>query len=118
MRALPACGALLTQICALGSVMGTPSSHADAVAYLVSVTVRPGYDFPDAGTALRYGNHLCNEVGRGQPFASLVSNTMADFSSTQEYQATYLISQAINELCPQLIWQLRNSAVHYTGPAQ
>jgi len=26
------------------------------------------------------------------------------------YQASYLISQAVNELCPTLAWQLRNSA--------
>ena len=42
---------------------------------------------------------------------------MADFSSTDEYQGTHLISQAVNELCPELTWQLRNSAAHYTGPA-
>ena len=32
-----------------------------------------------------------------------------------DYQAAYLINQAVNELCPALIWQLRNSAAHYTG---
>jgi hypothetical protein len=26
-----------------------------------------------------------------------------------------LINQAVNELCPSMIWQLRNSAAHYTG---
>jgi hypothetical protein len=27
-----------------------------------------------------------------------------------------LISQAVNELCPAQIWQLRNSAAHYRPP--
>jgi hypothetical protein len=116
MRAITVGGALLAQMSVLGAVTGTPACHADAVAYLVNVTVRPGYNFPDADTALGYGRGLCDQVDQGVPFASLVRNTMADFSSTEEYQATYLISQAVNELCPQLIWQLRNSAAHYTGP--
>lgn len=33
--------------------------------------------------------------------------------TTDDYQAPYLITQASNELCPQLIWQLRNSAAGY-----
>jgi hypothetical protein len=36
-----------------------------------------------------------------------------DFNTTDDYQGSYLISQAVNELCPALIWQLRNSAAHY-----
>jgi hypothetical protein len=117
MRATSATAAVTAQILVLGAVAGAPASRADSIAYLVNVTVRPGYNFPDAASALKYGYGLCDRVAQGLPFAQLVSNTMADFSSTDEYQANYLISQAVNELCPQLIWYLRNSAANYVGPA-
>lgn len=97
--------------------VGTPTAQADTVAYLVNVTVRPGYDFPNADAALSYGRGICERVRGGAPFARLTRDVMTDFSSTDEYQGTYLISQAVNELCPELIWQLRNSAAHYTGVA-
>ena len=109
--------ALLCAFAAAGAVTGTPAGRADALGYLVNVTVRPGYSFPDAEAALRYGYRVCERVGRGDSYPNLVADVMTDFSATDEYQGTYLIGQAVNELCPQLIWQLRNAAVHYTGPA-
>ena len=107
-------GALLAA-CGLGGVIGAQSARADAVAYLVNVTVRPGYNFPNADTALAYGNGICVKIGRGTTYSQLVAETMADFATTDEYQAVYLINQAANELCPELIWQLRQSAAHYVG---
>lgn len=108
---------LLAAIGAVSAALCAPTAHADTVAYLVNVSVRPGYNFPDAATALEYGRGICERVRHGAPFATLVRDIMADFASSDEYQGTYLISQAVNELCPELIWQLRNSAAHYTGPA-
>jgi hypothetical protein len=40
-----------------------------------------------------------------------------DFSTSDEYQAAYLINQAVGELCPAQIWQLRQSAAGYVAPA-
>ncbi|WP_236055901.1 DUF732 domain-containing protein [Mycobacterium sp. SM1] len=94
----------------------SPSAHADAVAYLVNVTVRPGYNFVNAGDALSYGYGICDNVLHGQSYAKLVGDVKADFDTSDEYQASYLISQAVNELCPALIWQLRNSAAGYRPP--
>jgi hypothetical protein len=37
------------------ALAGAPSAHADQVAYLVNVTVRPGYNFTNAAAALGYG---------------------------------------------------------------
>jgi Protein of unknown function (DUF732) len=90
-----------------------PPARADVVAYLVNVTVRPGYNFLNADDAIRYGQGICDRVGQGRPFALIISDIKTDFSSADEYQASYLTSQAVNELCPALIWQLRNSAAHY-----
>ena len=39
-----------------------PCARADQVAYLVNVTVRPGYNFPNAQAALDYGYGICDKV--------------------------------------------------------
>jgi len=99
----------------LGGVVGVQPAQADTVAYLVNVTVRPGYNFPNADAALAFGNGICVKIGRGTTYSQLVGETMSDFATTDEYQAAYLINQAANELCPEQIWQLRRSAAHYVG---
>jgi hypothetical protein len=99
----------------LGAVAFPHSSSArgDAVAYLVNVTVRPGYHFANADDALAYGHGICDKVALGRRYAEIMGEVKADFQTADEYQASYLITQAVNELCPALIWQLRNSAAHY-----
>jgi hypothetical protein len=93
-----------------------PPAHADAVAYLINVTVRSGYNFPDADTAMAYGNTICDKVRAGERYAQIVSGVKNDFSTSDEDQASYLISQAVGELCPAEIWKLRQSAAGYVPP--
>ncbi|AMO59117.1 Protein of uncharacterised function (DUF732) [Mycolicibacterium phlei] len=97
------------------AVSFAPPASADVVAYLVNVTVRPGYNFPNADAAIAYGNTVCDRVRGGVPYADLVNQVTADFHTQDKYQGAYLINQAVNELCPAQIWQLRNSAAGYTG---
>lgn len=92
------------------STVATGTAQADAVAYLVNVTVRPGYHFANADAALAYGHGLCDALAAGAGYPQLVSTIEHDFATTDEYQATYLLGQAANELCPAQIWQLRRSA--------
>jgi hypothetical protein len=100
-----------------GSLAGAPAASAyDEVAYLVNVTVRPGYNFPNAQAALAYGYGICDKISVGRPYAQLVADIKADFRTSDEYQASYLISQAAQELCPANIFQLRNSAAGYVPP--
>jgi Protein of unknown function (DUF732) len=101
----------ILNVCA--GVLAAADARADAVAYLVNVTVRPGYNFANAEQALSYGNALCNKVAAGRSYAGLIGEVKSDFGTGDEYSASYLINQAVNELCPELIWQLRNSAAHY-----
>jgi hypothetical protein len=76
-------GAVLTlALLAMGATVHAAPARADQVAYLVNVTVRPGYDFANA----------------------------------DEYQASYLITQAANEISPARIWHLRNAAAEYRPP--
>ena len=53
-------------------------------------------------------------VASKMSYADLVNQVKADFRTTDYYQAGYLINQAVNELCPAQIWQLRQSAAGYT----
>ncbi|UXA04742.1 DUF732 domain-containing protein [Mycobacterium sp. SMC-2] len=87
-----------------------PNAHADVVAYLLNVTVRPGYHFADADAALAYGHGICDKISQGRSYAQVMADVKDDFNTSDEFQASYLISQAVNELCPALIWQLRRSA--------
>ena len=103
-------------VLSLTAVGTAPRARADVVAYLVNVHVRPGYNFPNADAALNYGNGICDKVSRGRGYAEVMGDVKADFATPDDYQAAYLINQAVNELCPALIWQLRNSAAHYRPP--
>ncbi|OBA76111.1 DUF732 domain-containing protein [Mycolicibacterium mucogenicum] len=109
------CGLLAAATLAIPAV-SAPAAHADAAAYLIGVTVRPGYNFPNADAALGYGYGICDEVAAGRPFAEVMGDVRGDFGTDDDYQASYLVSQAVNELCPAQIWQLRNSAAHYQSP--
>lgn len=95
-----------------------PAARADAVAYLINVTVRPGYNFPNADQALAYGHTICSKVAAGRSYAEVMTDVKADFATRDEFQASYLITQAVNELCPGSIWQLRHSAAGYRPPGQ
>lgn len=104
-------------VAVLGAVIGAPHARADAVAYLINITVRPGYGFADADEAIAYGRGLCARIDSGQTYADIIASVKADFDNPDEYQASYLIAQAANELCPKLIRQLRSSAAGYRSPA-
>jgi hypothetical protein len=100
-----------------GLLMQAPRAHADSVAYLVNVTVRPGYNFPNAADALDYGYTICDRTARAEGYPQLIADVEHDFNTTDQFQASYLITQAVNELCQAQIWQLRNTAAHYRPPA-
>ena len=99
------------------ALAAAPSAQADQVAYLVNVHVRPGYNFPNAEAALGYGYSICDRVEAKIGYAQLVDEVKRDFNTNDYYQGGYLINQAVNELCPAQIWQLRQSAAGYTVPA-
>ena len=94
-----------------------PGANADAVAYLLNVTVRPGYNFANPDAAVAYGHGICDKVAQVRTYGQILDDVKTDFATSDQYQASYLISQAANELCPAFIWQLRNSAAHYHPPA-
>ena len=97
----------------VGLVLPIGTARADELGYVINVTLGPGYNFPNAEAALDYGHGLCSGVATGKSYAQQIAAIKSDLETNDEYQASYLISQAIEELCPVLITQLRNSAAGY-----
>ncbi|AKK30383.1 membrane protein [Mycobacterium sp. EPa45] len=114
-RLLVAAG--LAAMSAVGLLVGAQPARADDIGYLVNVTVRPGYNFPNADAALAYGHNVCDQINSGVSYGQLVNTIKADFNTSDEFQASYLISQSAQELCPAAIWQLRQSAAGYVPSA-
>lgn len=93
------------------------AAPAPEVEYLYDVTVRRHYTIPD-NDAVGYGHGICDKVGGGQSYSQIMGEVKADVTPNDEYAANYLVSNAVNLLCPELIWQLRNSAANYRPPPQ
>jgi Protein of unknown function (DUF732) len=92
------------------------AAPAPEVEYVYDVMVRRHYSFPNPAEAINYGYTICDKLGRGDSYAQLMGDTKNDVVPNDEFAANYLISYAVNLLCPALIWQLRNSAAGYRPP--
>lgn len=106
-------------VAALGClVVGTPvasAKPAPEVEYTYDVLVRRHFDFP-GNDALGYGYRICDDVARAVPYAALLERVKADVSPNDEQSATYVVSNAVDILCPAQTWALRNSAAGYRPP--
>jgi Protein of unknown function (DUF732) len=106
---------------AVVGVTGTPAPPARAVPapeveYVYNVMVRRHYEFP-GNDAIGYGHGICDKITRGEPYAQVMGETKSDVTPNDEFAANYLVSYAVDLLCPAEIWQLRNSAAGYQPPA-
>jgi hypothetical protein len=113
---------LIVFAAALGGAAQTGAPRAQAapdpqVEYLYDVAGRRHYDFPN-NDALGYGRGICDKVTRGESYAQVMGDVKSDVTPNDEFAANYLVSYAVNLLCPAQIWQLRNSAAHYRPPAE
>lgn len=105
------CGVVVSALLLYG-ICTASSAAADDLGYLVNITVRP-YHFSDATAALEYGRNICAAIDADRPYPAVVSDVMIDQATGDEYQASYLIAQAADQLCPALIGKLRSSAAGY-----
>lgn len=113
---------LLVALLALSGIaeLVTPQAHAapaPEAEYLYDVTIRRHYDFPN-GDALRYGQQICDTVTQGNSYAQVMRIVKTDVTPNDEFASNYLISYAVNLLCPVSLWQLRNSAAGYQPPVE
>lgn len=96
-----------------------PRAHAapaPEVEYVYDVMVRRHYNFANPTAAVDYGHGICDNVSRGASYPQVMGDVKKDILPNDEFAANYLVSYAVNLLCPALIWQLRNSAAHYQPP--
>jgi Protein of unknown function (DUF732) len=103
---------------AVGGAISVPCAHAapaPEVEYLYNVAVRRHYDFPN-NDAVGYGRAICDKVSGGEGYPQIMGEVKNDVTPSDEFAANYLVSYAVNLLCPAEIWQLRQSAAGYRPP--
>ncbi len=99
-------------VVAAGFGWTAPSALADPVTYVNSVNARPGFNFPSGEGAIAYGRGVCDKISAGRSYAQIIGDIGAEVTGGDPNLANYLVGQALNELCPELISQLRNSAAN------
>ena len=112
--------ALIVAAVAGGGAVGTlaPQAHAKPapeVEYVYNVQVRRYYYFPN-NDAIGYGYGICDKVTAGEGYPQVMGDVKNDVTPNDEFAANYLVSYAVDILCPAQIWQLRNSAQGYRPP--
>jgi Protein of unknown function (DUF732) len=118
MRALVATtAAVVTGSITLALVPPASAAPAPEVEYTYDVMVRRHYNFANPNEAINYGHGICDKVSRGDSYAQVMADVKNDVIPNDEFAANYLVSYAVNLLCPAQIWQLRDSAAHYRPPA-
>jgi hypothetical protein len=98
--------------------LAAPAHGAPApeVEYTYDVMVRRHYNFASPDQAIAYGHGICDKVSGGQSYSQVMGDVKRDVMPNDEFAANYLVSYAVNLLCPAEIWQLRNSAAGYQPP--
>lgn len=89
------------------------AAPAPEVEYTYDVMVRRHYNFANPDQAIAYGHGICDKVSGGQSYGQVMGDVKRDVMPNDEFAANYLVSYAVNLLCPAMIWQLRNSAAGY-----
>lgn len=112
--------ALIVTAAAGGGLASAPAPRAYAapnpeVEYVYDMTVRRQYNFPN-NDSLAYGHGICGRLGQGEGYGQLVGDVKRDVTPSDQFAANYVVGYAVNLLCPELIWQLRNSAGGYIPP--
>jgi hypothetical protein len=115
-------GALLIAAAVLVGVGLTPAPRAHAapapeVEYVYNVVGRRHYNFPN-NDAIGYGYGICDKVAHGESYPQIMGDVKSGVTPNDEFAANYLVSYAVNILCPEQIWQLRNSAAGYPPPGE
>lgn len=110
--------AMLGTVAVIGLTCAVPAYAVPApeVEYTYNVVVRRHFDFP-GHDALGYGFGICDKVRQGENYAHVMADVKSDVSPNDEPAANYVVSYAVGILCPDQIWQLRNSAAGYRIPA-
>jgi len=93
------------------------SAPSPEIEYLYDVEARRQFAFPANTDPVSYGHAICDKVGSGEGYAQLITDIRGDVQPSDEPAANYLLSYAVNLLCPERIPDLRHSAAGYQPPA-
>jgi len=123
LKALSCCRTALVVLIVAGLLSGaTRPLVPNAVAapdpqleYLYDVSVRRQYHFP-TNDPIGYGHAICDKVTQGESYAQVMGDVKSEVTPNDELASGYLVTNAVNWLCPGQIWQLRNSAAGYIPP--
>lgn len=110
--------AVVVAAAAVGGVPLAPRAYAapnPEVEYVYDMTVRRQYNFPN-NDSLAYGHGICDKVGQGEGYGQVIGDVKRDVTRSDQFAANYVVGYAVNLLCPELIWQLRNSSGGYIPP--
>jgi hypothetical protein len=110
--------AVIVAAVAVGGLPLAPRAYAapnPEVEYVYDMTVRRQYGFPN-NDSLAYGHGICDKVGQGEGYGQVIGDVKRDVTPNDQFAANYVVGYAVNLLCPDLIWQLRNSAGGYQPP--
>jgi hypothetical protein len=102
-------GAILATTAPLPCANAVP---APEVEFVYDVAVRRHYSFPLAD-AVAYGRGICDKVTAGQTYAQVMGAIKNEVSPNDDFSSNYLVASAVNVLCPERIWELRQSAAGY-----
>jgi hypothetical protein len=97
------------------TAISAPAVHAapaPQVEFVYNVSVRRHFNFPN-NDAVAYGYAVCDKVRGGESYAQVIGEAKRDVTPNDEDASNYLVSYSVNLLCPEQIWQLRNSAAGY-----
>jgi hypothetical protein len=101
----------------LALVPRASAAPAPEVEYVYDVMARRHYNnFANPTEAVDYGYGICDKVTRRDSYAQVMGDVKNDTAPNDGFAANYLVSYAVNLLCPGQIWQLRNQAAHYQPP--
>jgi len=110
--------AVVVAAVAVGGLPLAPRAYAapnPEVEYVYDMTVRRQYNFPN-NDSLAYGHGVCDKVGHGEGYGQVIDDVKRDVTPSDQFAANYVVGYAVNLLCPDLIWQLRNSSGGYIPP--
>ena len=116
------CALAIAATSVAGSLLRGPVPRASAapapeVEYVYDVMVRRHYNnFANPADAVNYGYGICDKLGHGEGYSQVMGDVKNDIVPNDESAANYLVSYAVNLLCPAQIWQLRDSAAYYQPP--
>lgn len=69
------------------------------------------------GAVTRYGHGICDKASVGRRYTQVMSDIKAVLNTSDEYRASNLISQEVNDPRPAPISRSRDSAAQYRPPS-